>query len=74
MTQDVGDLKPVSQNLMHSSIGVTDFFNAILSDRDIQERIAALGHNNGNGQTASLNVEQVRIVVQDLLASLEEAR
>ncbi len=41
--RDVADLKAVSMNLMHSSIGITDSIYAVLSDRDMQERIARLG-------------------------------
>ena len=39
---DVSDLKAVSMNLMHSSIGITDSIYAVLSNQDVGERIAGL--------------------------------
>ena len=50
LAQDVSELKAVSQNLMHSSIGVTDSIYAVLSDADIQTKITELGQGgNGSG-------------------------
>ncbi len=43
LAQDIGDLKAVSQNLMHSSITITDGVYAILNDDDVERRIAQLG-------------------------------
>lgn len=42
-SKDLSDLKAVSQNLMHSSIGITDSIYAVLGDKDLQERIGNLG-------------------------------
>ena len=46
---DVGDLKAVSMNLMHASLGVTDEVYAILSDQDVGARISAIGKTNDVG-------------------------
>jgi len=37
--KDIGELKAVSQNLMHSNLSITDGIYGMLSDDDIQERI-----------------------------------
>jgi integrase len=47
LAKEVGDLKAVSMNLMHSSIGITDSIYAVLSDRDMQQKIARLGQGTG---------------------------
>ena len=39
----MSDLKAISMNLMHASLAVTDRTYAVLSDRDVHERIARLG-------------------------------
>jgi integrase len=43
LAQDMSDLKAISMNLMHASLAVTDRTYAVLSDRDVHERIARLG-------------------------------
>jgi integrase len=40
--KDVADLKAVSQNLMHSSLTVTDSIYSVLSTEDVGERIAGI--------------------------------
>lgn len=40
---NISDLKAISQNLMHSNIGITDGIYAILSSEDMQEKISRLG-------------------------------
>ena len=56
--KDVSDLKAVSMNLMHSTIGITDQIYAVPTDRDMQERIAKLGQEptdrRGAGDVESL--------------------
>jgi len=56
--RDVSDLKAVSMNLMHSTIGITDQIYAVPTDRDMQERIAKLGQEptdrRGAGDVESL--------------------
>jgi len=42
-SKDIADLKAVSQNLMHSSLTVTDGIYGILSTADVGKRIAGLG-------------------------------
>jgi hypothetical protein len=43
--KDIGDLKALSQNLMHDSLQVTDKVYGILSMLDVKERITQLGSN-----------------------------
>jgi integrase len=45
--QDVAGLKAVSQNLMHSSLTVTDSIYSVLSTEDVGERIAGLSSDRG---------------------------
>jgi len=40
--KDIGQLKAISQNLMHSNISITDGIYGILSDSDINEQITSL--------------------------------
>ncbi len=40
--QNIADVKAMSMNLMHSNIGITDGIYAVLSDKDMQERIRHL--------------------------------
>ena len=44
-SKNVADLKAVSQNLMHSSLTVTDSVYGVLSEDDRQKRISMLGNN-----------------------------
>ncbi len=46
--KEVSDLKAVSQNLMHSNIGITDGIYAVLSDNELRDKIAQLGHAAGH--------------------------
>ena len=41
--KDVGDLKAVSMNLMHSNLSITDGVYGVLSTADVGKRIAGLG-------------------------------
>ncbi len=55
-SKDVADLKAVSQNLMHSSLTVTDGIYGILSSADVGKRIAGLGGKlvAGNGSEGDI--------------------
>lgn len=69
LARDIADLKAVSQNLMHSNIGITDGIYAILSADDMQARIAALGSHSGEASPAS---EAGHVAPADLSAIVEE--
>ena len=43
---DIADLKAISQNLMHSSLTITDSVYGVLSSDDISERLTGLSANN----------------------------
>lgn len=68
---DVADLKAISQNLMHSNLGITDGIYAILGESDMQARIAALG--NAPAQNGSGNHAPVTPDTPGLSAIIEEA-
>ena len=53
MAKTMAEYKAISQNLMHSSIGITDKIYAILSANDVKSMIANLG--KGRGATAEIN-------------------
>ncbi len=57
--KDIADLKAVSQNLMHSSLSITDGVYGILSSADGGKRIAGLG-----GKLAAGQVDQGEIAGQ----------
>ncbi len=68
--KDISDLKAVSMNLMHGSIGITDSIYAVLSDKDVQERIARLGQT-----TDRFDVDKSRIkeVLLELLSQVDQS-
>lgn len=45
--KNVGQLKAVSQNLMHRDLKTTDGIYGLLSEMDTQQKIASLGESNG---------------------------
>jgi hypothetical protein len=52
----VADLKAVSQNLMHSSLQVTDSIYSVLSGEDVKTRIGSLGDGGvTDGQLSELS-------------------
>jgi len=57
--QDVSDFKAVRMNLMHSSLGVTDSVCAVLSNQDVQKRIANLGKGISHTSTSSDDLVQL---------------
>ena len=63
---DVGDLKAVSMNIMHGSLGGTDEVYAILSDQDVGARISTIGKTNdvGTANKATLAEELRRLAAQ----------
>jgi hypothetical protein len=72
--KDIGDLKAVSQNLMHANIGITDGIYAILSTEDMQDRIASLGKSGGTsvapGAPAPLDTAGVVAIVEETIKRL----
>jgi len=50
IAQNPSELKAVSQNLMHSSLGITDGIYNILSDSDLEDRIKNLGKRVSEGE------------------------
>jgi integrase len=52
--KDIGDLKALSQNLMHDSLQVTDKTYGILSFLDVKERITRLGSQGAESRAQEL--------------------
>ena len=69
MAKEVSDLKAVSMNLMHSSLGITDAIYAVLSEQDMQERIARLGRSD-EIKTEGVSQKNVDEVVQRVIEEL----
>jgi integrase len=70
LAKEVSDLKAVSMNLMHSSMGITDAIYAVLSDKDMQERIAQLGQSSGT-ELGGIDPKKLEEVVQKVLDQLQ---
>ncbi|HEY4689650.1 MAG TPA: site-specific integrase [Anaerolineae bacterium] len=66
--REISDLKAVSMNLMHSSIGITDSIYAVLSENDMQERIARLGQVTGS---AEVSKDRIKALLIELLSQLD---
>lgn len=74
LARNIADLKAISMNLMHSSIGITDGIYGVLSREDVAERIAALGTGSpieGIGNAAEL--EEAVAAISKLLRTLKGA-
>lgn len=66
-SKDVADLKAVSQNLMHSSLTVTDGIYGILSSADVGKRIAGLGGKLAAGDSSLGDIASQIIALAELL-------
>jgi hypothetical protein len=65
----VADLKAISQNLMHSSLQVTDSIYSVLSTEDVGERILALGEIERLGHKAQQDL--IAATVRETLRQVE---
>lgn len=65
--KDIADLKAVSQNLMHSSLSVTDGVYGILSTADVGKRIAGLGGKLAAGQVDHADIAQQLMEIAQML-------
>ena len=70
LAKDIGALKAVSQNLMHSNISITDGVYGILSDTDIQKQIASLGNTIVSGEIK----EELETLIKELIHKVIAAR
>jgi integrase len=62
LARNMAEYKAVSQNLMHSTIGITDSIYAVLSDEDVREQIAGLGKGGVAPEAARVD-EIVRLIL-----------
>jgi len=67
-SRDVADLKAISQNLMHSSLSITDGVYGILSDDDMKLRISSIGKDNHDSRRKSR--EKYREVLKQIIHEL----
>jgi site-specific recombinase XerC len=58
----IEQLKAVSQNLMHSSLTITDSIYGVLSGQDVAEVIAGLGHEKMGGDV----IKQLEVILAQL--------
>lgn len=66
--KDIGDLKAVSQNLMHSSLNITDGIYGMLSDDNIKQRIDNIGKiPNGESDQSE---EKRKKLIMNMIANL----
>ena len=64
----IGDLKAISQNLMHSNLNITDGIYGMLSDDDIQQRIDNIGKvTNGESDQSK---EEIKKLLMKMIANL----
>jgi integrase len=71
IAQNPSELKAVSQNLMHSSLGITDGIYNILSDSDLEERIANLGKRVSQGD---ITQQEILLRLNSLAADIAELK
>lgn len=66
LAKDVGELKAISQNLMHANISITDGIYGILSDSDVKTKITNLNKNISNQE-----IDTVKIYLEKVMEMLE---
>lgn len=66
MAQNIGDLKAVSMNLMHSNMGITDGIYAVPDYENIRATIANLGKGKSKDQANTASDEVTAIVAEVL--------
>ena len=64
----IGELKAVSQNLMHADLTVTNGVYGVLTDRDVQQTIASLGRAETAGRSGQ---EALIATLEELLSNLK---
>ena len=67
IAKDVGDLKAVSMNLMHSNLSITDGVYGVLSTADIGKRIAGLGGQLVRGDVSQGDIASQIIALAEML-------
>ena len=66
-SKDVGDLKAVSMNLMHSNLSITDGVYGVLSTADVGKRIAGLGGQLVRGDVSQGDIASQIIALAEML-------
>jgi len=68
LAKDIGALKAVSQNLMHSNLSITDGTYGAFSDRDVSKEISRLG-GEGTGKALAISPRAAELLA-NLLSEL----
>lgn len=71
LARDMADLKAISQNLMHANISTTEGVYAIISNRDLRDRIAKLGKHQQGVDIATADVADLIQLLTAILAKLQ---
>ena len=71
LTQNMAQLKAVSQNMMHSNIGITDGIYGVLVEDDVHNTILDLSSSNTN-PSRETKTGDVESLMRELLKKLEE--
>lgn len=66
------DVKAVSQNLMHSSITITDGVYGRLTSNDVQQRIFDLQQEITNGEPSDVTIDEVMQMLQQMKKNQQE--
>jgi site-specific recombinase XerC len=66
LAKDIGALKAISQNLMHSNISITDGIYGILSNLDVKGQIDAL-NRTANIRNSKTDMEELKVITKRLL-------
>ena len=72
IASDIGELKAISQNLMHSSISITDGIYGILSENDLETKISSLILKESSLNSNS--VEELVMITKKLLEKIEAGK
>jgi len=70
MSNDIAELKAISQNLMHPSIRTTDAIYGILSKNDVKEQIKRISKRINNLEVSTN--DEIIYVLTELLSKLKK--
>jgi site-specific recombinase XerC len=69
LAKDIGNLKAISQNLMHKNISITDGIYGILSESDVKAQITSLG--DGEISSENFNLQELLQLNREVIKKIE---
>jgi len=66
-SKDIGDLKTVSMNLMHSNLSITDGVYGVLSTLEVSKRILELGNHTSIETISQIDIANQLINLGNVL-------